>query len=87
MVMTKHLMTARALGVVFVAALTLGACATRDDIAQINSRLDSIDAQVQSAAQNSQSANESAMRANQRLDSIEGRIQQLETQPARGARG
>jgi murein lipoprotein len=84
MVMTKPI---RTLGVAVVAALTLGACATRDDIAQINSRLDSIDAQVQSAAQNAQSANENAMRANQRLDSIEGRVQQLETQPARQARG
>ena len=83
----KQLTAARTLGIVILAALTLGACATREDIAQINSRLDSIDAQVQSAAQNSRSANESAARANQRLDSIEGRIQQLETQPARRARG
>lgn len=87
MPMTKNLTTARTLGVAIVAALSLGACATREDIAQINSRLDSIDAQVQSAAQNAQAANQSAMRANQRLDQIEGRIQQLESQPARQPRG
>jgi len=81
------LTTVRTFGIAIVAALSLGACATRDDIAQINSRLDSIDAQVQSAAQNSQAANQSSQRANQRLDAIEGRIQQLETQPARRPRG
>jgi murein lipoprotein len=84
--MTK-LTTVRTLGVAIIAALSLGACATKDDIAGINSRLDSIDAQVQSAAQNAQAANQSATRANQRLDEIEGRIQQLETQPARRPRG
>jgi murein lipoprotein len=77
----------KTLGVAIVAALTLGACATRDDIAQINSRLDSIDAQVQSAASNAAAANESAQRANQRLDSIEGRVQALEAGPARSPRG
>lgn len=87
MVMTKHLMTARTLGVALVAALSLGACATRDDIAQINSRLDQIDARVQTAAQSAESANQSAQQANQRLDQMESRIQQLETQPARRARG
>lgn len=87
MAMTKHLMTARTLGVAIVAALTLGACVTRDDINQINTRLDSIDARVQSAAQSAESANQNAQRANQRLDAVEGRIQQLETQPARRARG
>ncbi len=87
MVMTKHLTTARTLGVALVAAFALSACATRDDIAQINSRLDSIDSRVQSAAQSSESANQNAQRANQRLDQMEGRIQALETQPARRARG
>jgi len=86
MVMTK-LTAVRAFGVAIVAAMSLGACATREDIANINTRLDSIDAQVQTAAQNSQAANQSAQRANQRLDTIEGRIQQLETQPARRPRG
>jgi murein lipoprotein len=86
--MTKlNLMTARTFGVAIFGALTLGACATREDIQQINSRLDSIDARVQSAAQSAESANQNAQRANQRLDSIEGRVQQLETQPARRARG
>lgn len=84
--MTK-MTTVRALGVAIVAAMSLGACVTRDDINQINTRLDSIDAQVQSASQNAQAANQSAQRANQRLDQIEGRIQQLETQPARRPRG
>ena len=74
-------------GAAMVAALSLGACATRDDIAQINTRLDSIDAQVQSAAQNAQAANQNSQRANQRLDEIEGRVTALETQPARRPRG
>ena len=78
-------------GAAMVAALSLGACATRDDIAQINTRLDSIDAQVQSAAQNAaqnaQAANQNSQRANQRLDAIEGRVTALETQPARRPRG
>jgi murein lipoprotein len=85
--MIKHLTTARALGVVIAAALSLGACATKQDIEGINTRLDSIDAQVQSAAQNAQAANQSAQQANQRLDTIESRVQQLETQPARRPRG
>lgn len=74
-------------GAAMVAALSLGACATRDDIRQINTRLDSIDAQVQSAAQNAQAANQNSQRANQRLDAIEGRVTALETQPARRPRG
>jgi murein lipoprotein len=77
----------KTLGVAAVAALTLGACATRDDIAQINTRLDSIDAQVQSAAQNAQAANQSAQQANQRLNTIESRVQALESGPARTPRG
>jgi murein lipoprotein len=85
--MKQHLTTARMLGVAIFATFALGACATRDDIAQINTRLDSIDARVQSAAQSAESANQNAQRANQRLDQMEGRIQQLETQPARRARG
>lgn len=87
MVMTKHLMAARTLGVAIVAALSLGACVSKGDIDAINTRLDSIDARVQSAAQSAESANQNAQRANQRLDQVEGRIQQLETQPPRRARG
>lgn len=83
----QHLTTARTLGVAIVATLGLAACATQDDIAAINSRLDQIDSRVQSAAQSAESANESAQRANQRLDQMEGRIQRLETQPARRPRG
>jgi murein lipoprotein len=82
-----HLTTARTLGVVIAATLSLAACATKDDIAGINSRLDQLDSNVQSAAQSAQSANESAQRANQRLDQMEGRIQQLESRPARAPRG
>ena len=87
MAMTMHLKTARTLAVAIVAALSLGACATREDIVQINSRLDQINARVETAAQSAEAANQSAQRANQRLDQMEGRIQQLETQPARRARG
>lgn len=88
MPMSKHLMTARTLAVAIVATLGLGACATYDDdFAAINSRLDQLDARVQSAAQSAESANQSAMRANQRLDEIEGRVQRLETGPARTPRG
>jgi murein lipoprotein len=85
--MKLNVMTARTLGVAIFAALALGACATREDIQNINTRLDSIDARVQSAAQSAESANQNAQRANQRLDAMEGRIQQLESAPARGARG
>lgn len=83
----QHLATARILGVAIFATLSLAACATKEDIAGINSRLDQIDARVQSAAQSAESANQSAQQANQRLDQMESRIQQLETQPARRARG
>ena len=87
MAMTMHLRTARRLGVAIVAALSLSACVTKGDLDAINTRLDSIDARVQSAAASAESANQNAQRANQRLDAIEGRVQQLETQPARRARG
>lgn len=83
----KTLTMARTLGVALFAAVSLGACATRDDIRNINTRLDAIDAQVARAAASSESANQNAARANQRLDNIEGRVQQLEQQPARRARG
>lgn len=87
MALTKYRTTARALAVAFT-TLGLAACATYDDeFAAINSRLDTLDSRVASAAQNAESANQNAQRANQRLDAIEGRVQQLETQPARRARG
>ena len=67
---------------------TSGACATyKNEFANINSRLDQLDAKVQGAAQSAESANQSAQRANQRLDQIEGRVQQLESAPRRAARG
>jgi murein lipoprotein len=89
MFLTKqHLTTARALGVAIVATLGLAACATyEDDFAAINSRLDQLDARVQSAAASADAANQSAQQANQRLNQIESRVQQLESGPARGARG
>lgn len=84
MSLTRHM----ALGVAVVATLGLGACATYDDdFARINTRLDTLDSQVQSAAQNAASANAAAQQANQRLDSLEGRVQQLEASPARRPRG
>ena len=65
MAMTKHLTTARTLGVVILATLSLGACATYDDeFATINSRLDQLDSRVASAAQSAESANQNAQRAN-----------------------
>ena len=86
--MNKHLTTARTLGVVLLATASLGACATYDDdFAAINSRLDQLDARVASASSSAESANQGAQRANQRLDQMEGRIQALETQPARRPRG
>ena len=87
MAMTMHRTRARTLAIAIFASLGLAACATREDIAGINSRLDQINARVESAAQSAESANQNAQRANQRLDAIEGRVQQLETQPARRPRG
>ncbi|MCG8276862.1 hypothetical protein [Stenotrophomonas sp. NLF4-10] len=89
MFLTKqHLKTAGMLGVAIIATSSLGACATyKNEFANINTRLDQLDAKVQGAAQSAESANQSAQRANQRLDQIEGRVQQLETAPRRAARG
>jgi len=89
MFLTKqHLKTAGMLGVAIIATSSLGACATyKNEFANINTRLDQLDARVQGAAQSAESANQSAQRANQRLDQIEGRVQQLETAPRRAARG
>ena len=84
----QHLTTARMLGVAIVATLGLGGCATYgDEFANINSRLDQLDAKVQGAAQSAESANQSAQQANQRLDQMEGRIQALEAAPRRAPRG
>ena len=86
MFLTKqHL--ARTLGVA-LAALALSSCATyKDEFANINSRLDSLDTKVQGAAQSAEAANQSAQQANQRLDQIEGRVQQLEMAKGRQPRG
>jgi murein lipoprotein len=84
----QHLTTARTLGVALVAALGLASCASYDDeFATINSRLDQLDTKVQGAAQSADAAAQSAQQANQRLDALEGRVQQLETAPARKPRG
>ena len=78
---------ARMLGVA-IAALALSSCATyKDEFANINSRLDSLDTKVQAAAQSADAANQSATQANQRLDQIEGRVQQLEMAKGRQPRG
>ena len=84
----RHLANARLLGVALVAAVGLSACATYDDdFARVNLRLDQLDTQVQGAAQSAESANQAAQQANRRLDSLEGRVQQLETAPRRTPRG
>lgn len=89
MSLTKQpLVMARTLCLAIVATLGLAACATYDDdFARVNSRLDQLDAKVQSAAQSADSANQSAQQANQRLDQIESRVQQLEAAPRRKPRG
>lgn len=84
----QNMAMARTLGVALVAAMGLAGCATySDEFASINSRLDQLDAKVQSAAQSAESANQSAQQANQRLDQMESRVQQLETSPRRVPRG
>ena len=89
MILTKqHFAMARTLGVALVATVGLSACATyKDEFAGINSRLDQLDAKVQSAAQSADAANQSAQQANQRLDQMESRVQALETSPRRVPRG
>lgn len=84
----QHLTTARTLAVAIVVAMGLASCATYDDdFARVNTRLDDLDTKVQSAAQSAESANQAAQQANQRLDSLEGRVQRLETAPGRVPRG
>lgn len=93
--MKQHAAKAKVLGVVTLAGLGLGACATYDDdFAAINTRLDSLDQRVQAASQSAESANSAAQSAaseartaNQRLDSLETRVNALETMPERTPRG
>lgn len=86
MFMTRQ--QARALGVAIVAAVGFSGCATyADEFAAIDSRLDTIEAQVQTAAQNAESANMTAQRVDQRLDSLENRVEQLEAGAPRVPRG
>ncbi len=84
----QQIVTVRSVGVAAVVALSLASCATyKEEFAGINSRLDTLDAKVQGAAQSAESANQSAQQANQRLDQIEGRVQRLESAPRRTPRG
>ena len=84
----QRLVMARTLGVALVATVGLSACATyKEEFAGINSRLDQLDAKVQSAAQSADAANQSAQQANQRLDQMETRLQSLESSPRRVPRG
>ena len=84
----KNLSVARTLGVAIVAAVGFSGCATYDDdFVTINSRLDQLDARVQSAAQSAEAANQAAQQANRRLDSLEDRVERLETEPGRVPRG
>ena len=84
----RHVAVARTLGVALVAAVGFSGCATYDDdFVTINSRLDQLDARVQTAAESAQAANAAAQQANRRLDSLEGRVQQLESGTARVPRG
>ena len=86
MFMTKQ--QTRALGVAIVAAMGFSGCATyADEFAAIDSRLDTIEARVQTAAQNAEAANQTAQRVDQRLDSLEGRVQALEAGAPRVPRG
>ena len=86
MFLTKQ--QARALGVAIVAAGGFSGCATyADAFAAIDSRLDTIEARVQTAAQNAEAANQTAQRVDQRLDSLEGRVQALEAGAPRVPRG
>ena len=98
----NHAGKARALGVITLAGLGLGACATYDDdFAAINTRLDQLDSRVQAASQNAENANRAAQSANQaaqgaaaeartanqRLDALETRVNQVESGPVRQPRG
>jgi len=88
MLLTKKMAVARTLGVAIIATVGLGGCATyTKEFATINSRLDGLDAKVQSAAQSAEAANQSAQQANQRLDQIDARVQKLESAPRRVPRG
>lgn len=85
--------TLKVLAAASIAALAVSACATKSDIQEamtpINSRLDQIDQRVQSAAQSAESANQAATQAatdartaNQRIDQINSRIDTMEQQAA-----
>ena len=76
MFMTKQ--QARALGVAIVAAVGFSGCATyADEFAAIDSRLDTIEARVQTAAQNAEAARHAGRTRFERLDAAFQRIQPL----------
>jgi murein lipoprotein len=81
----------RAAAVVVLGALSLGACASKsyvdEQMATVNSRIDSLDARVQAATQNAGTAATDARTANQRLDQIEGRMNAMEQRAVRTPRG
>lgn len=89
MFLTKqYLRVVRTLGVALVAAVGFTGCVTYDDeFVTINSRLDTIDARVESAAENAAAAAAAAQRANERLDSLENRVDALEAGAPRVPRG
>ena len=101
----KHAASARVVAVILVGGLGLSACATQgyvdQQIAGVNSRIDQLDARVQTAAQRADAANAAAQSANQaaqaaatdartanqRLDQLGGRVDTLEKAPVRTPRG
>jgi murein lipoprotein len=100
-----HAASVRVVAVILVGGLAASGCVTRDYIDQqfstVNTRIDQLDAQVQTAAQRADQAAQSAQAANQaaqaaatdarnantRLDQVNTRIDQIERGPARTPRG
>jgi outer membrane murein-binding lipoprotein Lpp len=89
----NHAASARVVAVILVGGLGLSACATQDyvdqQIAGVNSRIDQLDARVQTATQRADAANAAAQAAatdartaNQRIDQLGGRVDRLEQTPA-----
>jgi murein lipoprotein len=105
MPLLKNRPITRAAAVIVLGGFSLGACVSQQKIDEqfstLNTRIDQLDAQVQSAAQQAGAANQAAQsanqaaqaaasdarNANQRLDAIDARINQLEQGPTRTPRG
>ncbi len=101
----NHAASARVVAVILVGGLGLSACVTQDyvdqQIAGVNSRIDQLDARVQTATQRADAANSAAQSAsaaanqaatdartaNQRIDQLDGRVGNLERAPVRTPRG